>query len=101
MEELLDDEEEDESGSKKNALKTAHESIEESGPVDLAHVTVNPNAPVECLGNIETMLDSLVIVKAQTDGEYRVLSEGSLVLSASRALIGAVRPLGAFVNLTH
>ena len=98
MEEIVDDEEEDESVPKKNALKTAHETIEESGPIDLAHVTVNPNAPIECLGTIETLLDSLAIVKAQTNGEYRVLSEGSLVLSASRALVGAVRPLGAFVK---
>lgn len=95
MEEVVgdQDDEEDESASKKNALKTAHETIEESGPVDLTNVTVDPNAPLQCLGTIERLMDSLAIVKAQTDGEYCVLSEGSLALSESRALVGAVRPL--------
>lgn len=87
-----DNDDGEESGQKKSTLRTAHETIEESGPVDLAHVTTDPNAPLECLGTIERLLDSLAIVKAQTDGEYRVLSEGSLVLSQSHALVGAVHP---------
>jgi H/ACA ribonucleoprotein complex non-core subunit NAF1 len=95
MEDIVGDDvdEEDESLSKKPALKTAHETVEEPGPVDLTNVTVNPDAPLECLGTVETLLDSLAIIKAQTDGEYRILSEGSLVLSESRALVGTVSPL--------
>jgi hypothetical protein len=98
MEELIEDEEEEGLVSKKNTLKTAHETIEESGPIDLTNVAVDPDAPLECLGTIERLLGSLAIVKAHTGGEYRVLNEGSFVLSGSRALVGVVPSLPILVH---
>jgi hypothetical protein len=101
MEELIDEDEEEGLVSKKNALKTANETIEESGPIDLTNVAVDPNAPLECLGTIERLLDSLAIVKAQTGGEYRILNEGSFVLSEYRALVGVVHPLSTLVHCVN
>jgi len=86
--------------SRSSSGSESDEPIEESGPIDLTNVTIDPYSPLECLGTVERLLDCLAIVKAQTDGEYRVLTEGSLVLSQARALVGVVGPLTMQIVLT-
>jgi len=72
-------------------VRTKNEVNAETGPIDLNNITVPDNAPLEKLGVVERLIDWTAIVKAHTDGEYRVLDEGGLVVNESRQLIGTVR----------
>jgi hypothetical protein len=54
-------------------------------------ISIGPTTPVECLGTVEKVMDSIAIVKAHTDGEYRILDECALVLTDARQIVGTVR----------
>lgn len=91
---ILDyEDDEDESGPQigNGTVRTKNEVNAETGPVDLNNITIPDNARLEKLGVVERLIDWTAIVKAHTDGEYRVLDEGGLVVNESRQLIGTVR----------
>jgi H/ACA ribonucleoprotein complex non-core subunit NAF1 len=53
-------------------------------------ITITPEMPLEQLGAIEHIVDSVILVKAITPGEYQVLDTGSVLCTADRAIVGAV-----------
>src|SRR5262245_16838730 len=74
------------------AIRSKNEISGEAGAVDVTHISIDPNAPLEKLGVIEKVMGSIAIVRAQADGEYRVLDEGSIVVSEARKVLGTVPP---------
>ena len=46
---------------------------------------------LRALGTVEKVMDSIAIVKAHTGGEYRILDEGTFVLTDARQIVGTVR----------
>jgi H/ACA ribonucleoprotein complex non-core subunit NAF1 len=71
-------------------IRTKHETSIDMEPVDLSHVSINPSAAIEQLGVVEKKMGAVVIVRAYTDGEYRVLDEGAIVVTESREIFGTV-----------
>jgi H/ACA ribonucleoprotein complex non-core subunit NAF1 len=58
-------------------------------------VTITEAMPIEELGNVEAIVENIVLVKGKTTGEYRVLESGSVLCLADRSVIGVVsEPLG-------
>jgi H/ACA ribonucleoprotein complex non-core subunit NAF1 len=72
----------------KKEIRTANEKPEEVVPIP--DITVTPDMKVEMLGNIETVLDNLALVKANISGEYQVLDAGSVLCLADLSVIGVV-----------
>lgn len=59
------------------------------------NVTITEAMPIEELGNVEAIVENIVLVKGKTTGEYRVLESGSVLCLADRSVIGVVsEPLG-------
>lgn len=81
---------EDGANSNETPLRTKNEMIEETGPVNLVDISINETTTIEYLGTVEKVIDSMAIVKAHTDGEYRVLDEGAVIVTESRKLVGTV-----------
>jgi hypothetical protein len=71
-------------------MRTKHETNIDIGPVDLSHVSINPSTAIERLGVVEKKMGPLVIIRAYTDGEYRVLDEGAIVVTENREIFGTV-----------
>ncbi|KAH0832485.1 hypothetical protein AYO21_05167 [Fonsecaea monophora] len=72
-------------------LRTANERVEEVIPKP--NITVTEDMKIEELGNVEFVVESTVVVKAQTSGEYQVLEPGSLICLKDRSVIGVVADL--------
>ena len=81
---LEDDEDEPGDGT---ALRTEHERDEEFEKPDLV---VTPDMKITELGTVETKVDNVVLIKAKTSGDYRVLEAGSILCAEDRAVVGAV-----------
>ncbi|MCJ1483101.1 hypothetical protein MMC06_003267 [Schaereria dolodes] len=69
-------------------LRTLNEKPDEI--VEKPNVTVTPDMELEGLGNVETLVDNIVLIKARTSGEYQVLETGSILCLENRAVIGVV-----------
>ncbi|KAM3076847.1 hypothetical protein ACMFMF_004763 [Clarireedia jacksonii] len=69
-------------------VRTKNEIPEEVIPKP--DVTITPEMPIQELGNVETMVDGVVLIKAKTSGEYRVLKEESVLCLEDRSVIGVV-----------
>ncbi|KFA48705.1 hypothetical protein S40293_08506 [Stachybotrys chartarum IBT 40293] len=82
----------DEGGKDKGAattqLRTKNEVLEE--PIPKPDVTITPDAKIEELGSVEHILDTILLIKAITPGEYQVLDTGSVLCTSERVVIGAV-----------
>ena len=65
--------------------------MEDLGPVNLSNLYIDNNAVIERLGTIENIMGPIVIVRAHTGGEYRVLDEGAVVVTETREAVGLVR----------
>ncbi|PGG97588.1 hypothetical protein AJ79_09151 [Helicocarpus griseus UAMH5409] len=68
--------------------RTANEKPDEIVPKP--DVTVTPDMKVEMLGNVEAIVENVVLVKANISGEYQVLESGSVLCLADLSVIGAV-----------
>ncbi|CEJ92315.1 hypothetical protein VHEMI07975 [[Torrubiella] hemipterigena] len=71
-----------------SALRTKNEIVED--PVPLPDVTITDDMPLEELGSIQHIVDTIALVAAVTTGEYQVLDTGSVLCTASRTIIGTV-----------
>lgn len=71
-----------------SALRTKNEIVED--PVPLPDVTITEDMPLEELGAIQHIVDTIALVAAVTTGEYQVLDTGSVLCTESRNVIGAV-----------
>jgi len=82
----------DDDGRKKGAasapLRTLNEKPDEI--VEKPNITVTEDILIEELGEAETIVENLVLIKAKTPGEYQVLETGSLLCLKDRTVIGVV-----------
>jgi len=72
-------------------LRTKNEVAEELGPVHLSDVSITDQTVIEYLGTVERVMESVAIVRAHTDGEYRILDEGGVIVTENRIPVGTVR----------
>lgn len=83
----------DEDGGSKAAggaqLRTKNEVPEEIVPKP--DVTVTPDMKITPLGTVQHVVDTLILIKAFTSGEYQVLESGSVLCLENREVIGAVQ----------
>ena len=85
----------DDEGGKKGAngvgngpLRTLNEKPDEL--VEKPKVAVTIDMQIEELGDVETLVDNIVLIKAKTSGEYQVLETGSVLCLENRVVIGVV-----------
>ncbi|KKZ62820.1 hypothetical protein EMCG_02815 [[Emmonsia] crescens] len=69
-------------------IRTANEKTEEIVPKP--DITITPDMKVEVLGNVETIVENVVLIKANISGEYQVLESGSVLCLADLSVIGMV-----------
>jgi H/ACA ribonucleoprotein complex non-core subunit NAF1 len=69
-------------------LRTKNEVPEEIIPKP--DVTITSEMRIEELGAVEAVVESILLIKAKTSGEYRVLESGSVLCLADRSVIGVV-----------
>ncbi|MCJ1364894.1 hypothetical protein MMC16_004011 [Acarospora aff. strigata] len=69
-------------------LRTKNEKSDEI--VEKPDITVTPDMVVDELGFVENLVENLVLIKAKTSGEYRVLETGSVLCLEDRSVIGVV-----------
>ncbi|KAI1759427.1 NAF1-domain-containing protein [Hypoxylon sp. FL1150] len=72
-------------------VRTKNELPEEVVPKP--DVVITPDMELIELGSIEHIVESTVVVKANTTGEYRVLDTGSVISKEDRTVIAAVADL--------
>ncbi|KAI9746233.1 MAG: hypothetical protein M1818_000914 [Claussenomyces sp. TS43310] len=69
-------------------LRTKNEVPEEVIPKP--DVVITPEMTIKELGTVEAIVESILLIKATTSGEYRVLESGSVLCIADRSVIGVV-----------
>ena len=69
-------------------LRTLNEKPEEI--VEKPNVNVTPDMKVEELGNVESLVENVVLIKAKISGEYKVLETGSTLCLENRDIVGVV-----------
>ncbi|KAL6707821.1 hypothetical protein ACN47E_003721 [Coniothyrium glycines] len=94
--ELLDPEEQvrllmaeaaDEPGAAKAKVKTVNEQDEQYEKPD---ITVTEDTKITALGKVESVVENLVVIKANVSGDYQVLESGSALCLQNRTVIGKV-----------
>ncbi|KAK7727508.1 hypothetical protein SLS57_002981 [Botryosphaeria dothidea] len=87
---LMQEEYGDEDGGKGPGaqLRTANEIVEEK--IEKPNITVTPEMTITELGNVESIVDNMILIRANTSGEYQVLESGSVLCKDDRTVIGAV-----------
>lgn len=85
----MDDDEGGNKASTQAQLRTKNEQPEEIIPKP--DVTVTPDMKVTVLGAVQHIVDTLILIKAFTSGEYQVLESGSVLCLEDRQVIGAVQ----------
>ncbi|KAI1931787.1 hypothetical protein LOZ65_001039 [Ophidiomyces ophidiicola] len=83
-----DDEDGKDEKSAAKSVRTANEKAEEVIPKP--NIVITADTKVEMLGNVESVVDNIVLVKANISGEYQVLETGSVLCSANLEVIGVV-----------
>jgi H/ACA ribonucleoprotein complex non-core subunit NAF1 len=53
-------------------------------------ITITPEMPIQEFGKVQTIVDNILLVKAYTSGEYRVLESGSVLCLEDRSVFGVV-----------
>lgn len=81
---------EDVVAGKATGARTKNEVNEDMGPVKVEHTSIEEGTAVELLGLVEKVMDTIAIIRANTNGEYRVLDEGALVVTDARKIVGTV-----------
>jgi H/ACA ribonucleoprotein complex non-core subunit NAF1 len=69
-------------------LRTKNEVPEEIIPKP--DISITPEMQIEELGEVEAIVENILLIKAKTSGEYRVLESGSVLCLADRTVIGVV-----------
>ncbi|KAK2768228.1 hypothetical protein FQN54_000080 [Arachnomyces sp. PD_36] len=69
-------------------IKSTNERPEEIVPKP--DVTVTPEMKIEFLGKVETAVENVALIRANTSGEYQVLEMGSVLCLENRDVIGVV-----------
>ncbi len=69
-------------------LRTKNEVPEEVIPKP--DVIITPEMRIEELGEVEAVVENILLIKAKISGEYRVLESGSVLCLADRTVIGVV-----------
>ncbi|ORY13272.1 Gar1/Naf1 RNA binding region-domain-containing protein, partial [Clohesyomyces aquaticus] len=54
------------------------------------NITVTPDMKIIELGKVESIVDNLVLVKANVSGDYQVLESASVLCLADRTVIGKI-----------
>lgn len=87
------DDDDDESGvvSSKTAPKTEHEIIEPEVALPAVQ-KIDKAVELAKFGKVESVIENVVVIRADTGGDWRVLDEGTVVCLEDRAVIGQVRP---------
>lgn len=75
-------------GASSAQVRTKNEVAEE--PVPKPEVSITPEMKIEELGSIEHIVETIMLVKASTTGEYQVLDTGSVLCTSERVVIGVV-----------
>ncbi|KAI5803286.1 Gar1/Naf1 RNA binding region-domain-containing protein [Peziza echinospora] len=88
-----DDDGDNKPGATAGPLRTKHELPEDSIKVVRPDVVLTDDDKIEELGEVQSVMDKLILIKAKTSGEYQVLNEGSIVTLESREIIGTVSDL--------
>ncbi|KAG5985257.1 hypothetical protein E4U43_006094 [Claviceps pusilla] len=83
-----DDEGDRGKGTSAAQLRTKNEIAEVILPKP--DITVTEEMKIEELGSIENIVDTIVLIKAITPGEYQVLDTGSVLCTTERKVIGVV-----------
>lgn len=52
---------------------------------------LDENAEIAKFGKVESVIENVVVIKADTGGDWRVLDEGTVVCWEDRTVIGTVR----------
>lgn len=82
-----DDEGEGKSGSGTH-IKTANEKQEEVAPIP--DISVTPDMKIVLLGQVESTVENLILIRANVSGDYQVLESNSLLCLEDRTVIGTV-----------
>jgi H/ACA ribonucleoprotein complex non-core subunit NAF1 len=92
LESLEDDDDDMEEGAtgKCAGLRTKNEVNEDTGPVNVEHIALDESTSIDALGLVEKVMDAVVVIKAHTNGDYRVLDEGGLIVTEQREIVGTV-----------
>ncbi|KAI9847636.1 MAG: hypothetical protein M1837_002210 [Sclerophora amabilis] len=69
-------------------LRTKNEVTENI--IEKPNVSVTPDMKVEELGAVQSMVENLLVIKANVSGEYQVLESGSVLCLEDRSVIGVV-----------
>lgn len=81
----------DDEGGKKGSggqLRTKNEVPEEVIPKP--DVTITPEMKIEHLGDVQAIVENMVLIEAKTSGEYQVLESNSVLCLEDRSVIGVV-----------
>ncbi|KAK8227403.1 Gar1/Naf1 RNA binding region-domain-containing protein [Phyllosticta capitalensis] len=87
---LMQEEYGDDDGGKASAsqLRTANEVAEDK--IEKPDVTIGPDMKITDLGKVDSIVDNMILIRANVSGEYQVLESGSVLCTEDRAVIGAV-----------
>ena len=75
-------------GAGTGQLRTTNEKPDEVVPKP--NITITPDMRIQELGDVENLVENLVLIKAKTSGEYQVLESGSVLCLGDRSVIGVV-----------
>jgi H/ACA ribonucleoprotein complex non-core subunit NAF1 len=84
----IGDGDEDGGGAPSAPLRTANEHDEKIPPKP--DIIITPEMKIVRLGTVENMVEGIVVIKADTAGDYQVLEYGSALCLENRTIIGAV-----------
>lgn len=70
------------------SIKTKNEMVD--AKVEKPDVVITTGMKMEELGTVASLVDSIVVVKANVSGEYRVLEYGSVLCLEDRTVVGEV-----------
>ncbi|KAI5211514.1 hypothetical protein AUEXF2481DRAFT_1334 [Aureobasidium subglaciale EXF-2481] len=85
----MDDEDGGNKAASASQLRTKNEKPEEVVPKP--DVTVTPEMKITPLGAVQHVVDTLILIKAFTSGEYQVLESNSVLCLENREVIGVVQ----------
>ncbi|KAF2495530.1 NAF1-domain-containing protein [Lophium mytilinum] len=77
----------DEEPATAEVLRTKNEAEEQYKKPDIA---ITESMKITELGNVENVVDNLIVIKANISGEYQVLESGSLLCLGDRSVVGVV-----------
>lgn len=87
---LLKEIDEDGDRSAPGPLRTKNEVPEEEVKVERPAIDITDSIKIEPLGFVDSIVGVMVLIKATTSGNQRVLSEGSLLVTEDRKVVGTI-----------